>query len=86
VLAGQIIRIYPGTPCFGIITIPTSVYRHGDGDDRSSGVPVLDESGEAYYLDPSGDRLADSFRPNSSSIWPEKNPSIPSAEKTPYLT
>src|SRR5215213_11458861 len=35
-----------GTPFSRIITIPISIYRCGDGDDRFSGVATLDKSGK----------------------------------------
>jgi hypothetical protein len=46
VAAGQIIRTCPGTPFIGIITILISTYGCGDGDDRFSGVSVLDGAGK----------------------------------------
>jgi hypothetical protein len=43
----------PGTPFFGIITIPISLYRSGDGDDGFSAIARsrLEESGKGATYD-----------------------------------
>jgi hypothetical protein len=46
-----------GTPFFGIITIPISIYRGGDGDDRFCGASHVRQIWDGRHLNPPGRHL-----------------------------
>jgi hypothetical protein len=53
----------PGTPFFGIITIPTSLCRGGNGDDRYSEVYRARQTSEKVHVDPPESNLSESEAP-----------------------
>ena len=51
------------TPFFGIITIPISIYRGGDGDDSFCGASHVRQIWDGHHLDPPERRLGEPEAP-----------------------